>query len=230
MHPPTASAFWQGFAGVDFGADFGFAMGAVVGQADGHAGCFSYGPRLCLDCTPSLAVRPAPQLGRPDLFFKGYGGADARASADHTKPGSFGRGFPFIASVNTVNSCAITTLRGTEPCVSISSFLHLPPRPLRAAWRPRPSAALAARSQVPPSQMLWMKTWLPVPRLARWQGLRPAVCRGCRPAVATDLTAASGQPDATSQRPSGQIARVAFVISASRRGRGARGERCSRRS
>ena len=230
MHPPTASAFWQGFAEADFGADFGFAMGAVVGQADGHAGCFSYGPRLCLDCTPSLAVRPAPQQGRPDLFFKGCAGLDARASADHTKPGSFGRGFPFIASVNTVNSCAITTLRGTEPCGNILSSSPLRPQPFRAAWRPRPSAALAARSPVPPSRTRWMKTWLPALHSARWQGLRPAVCRGCRPAVATDLTAACGQPDATSQRPSGQIARVAFVISASRRGRGARGERCSRRS
>ena len=227
---PTASAFRQGFAQCDFAADFGFAMRAVVGQADEHAGCSSYGPRLCLDCTPSLAVRPAPQLGRPDLFSTGGESADARASADHTKPGSFCREFHFIAAVNTVNSCSITTLRGNEPCVNISSFLHLPPRPLRAAWRPRPSAALAARSLVPPSQTRWMKTWLPVPRLARWPGLRLAACRACRPAVATDLTAAFGQPDATSQRPSGQSARVAFVISASRPGRGARGERCSRRS
>lgn len=227
---PTVSAFWQAFAQRDFGADFGFAMRAVVGQAEGHAGCSSYGPRLCLDCTPSLAVRPAPQLGRPDLFSKDAQGADARASADHTKPGSSGRGFPFIAAVNTVNSWSITTLRGNEPCVNILSFLHLPPRPFRAAWRPRPNAALAARSPVPPSQMRWMKTWLPVLHSAHWPGLRPAACRGCRPAVATDLTAVFGQPDATSQRPSGQHARVAFVISASRRGRGARGERCSRRS
>ena len=227
---PTVSAFWQAFAQRDLGADFGFAMRAVVGQAEGHAGCSSYGPRLCLDCTPSLAVRPAPQLGRPDLFSKDAQGADARASADHTKPGSSGRGFPFIAAVNTVNSWSITTLRGNEPCVNILSFLHLPPRPFRAAWRPRPNAALAARSPVPPSQMRWMKTWLPVLHSARWPGLRPAACRGFRPAAATDLTAAFGQPDATSQRPSGQIARVAFVISASRRGRGARGERCSRRS
>jgi hypothetical protein len=71
---------------------------------------------------------------------------------------------------------------------------------------------------------------LPVLHSARWPGLRLAACRGCRPAAATDLTAAFGRPDTTSQRPSGQIARVAFVISASRRGRGARGERCSRRS
>lgn len=230
MVSPTASAFWQAFAQRDFRADFGFAMRALVGQADGHAGCLSYGPRLCLDCTPSLAVRPAPQLGRPDFFFKGDAVLDARASADHTKPGSLGRGFPFIAAVNTVNSWSITTLRGNEPCVSILSFLHLPPRPLRAVWRPRPSAALAARSLVPPSQTRWMRTWLPVLHSARWPGLRPAACRGCRPAAATDLTAAFGQPDTITQRPSGQIARVAFVISASRRGRGARGERCSRRS
>lgn len=230
MHPPTVSAFWQGSAEGGRKAEFGFALRAMVGQALRRAGCSSYGPRLCLDCTPFPEVRPAPQLGRSDLFSAGGSGRDARASADHTKPGSFGRGFRFIAAVNTVNSCAITTLRGIEPCVNISSFLHLPPRPFRAAWRPRPSAALAARSLVPPSQTRWMKTWLPGLRLARWQALRPVACRGCRPAAATDLTAACGQPDTTTQRPSGQIARVAFVISASRRGRGARGERCSRRS
>ena len=230
MVPPTVSGFWQAFAGAARGAVLGFAKRGLVGQSDADTGCSSYGPRLCLDCTPFLSVRPAPQLGRPDLFSGWVGVRHARASADHTKPGSFGRDFPFIAAWNTVKSCAITTLRGIEPCVNISSFLHLPPRPFRAAWRPRPSAASVARLPVPPSPMRWMKTWLPVLRLARWQGPRPAVCRACRPAAATDLTAACGQSDTTLQRPSGQIARVAFVISASRRGRGARGERCSRRS
>jgi hypothetical protein len=60
--------------------------------------------------------------------------------------------------------------------------------------------------------------------------LRPAACRGCRPAVATDLTAAFGRPDTAIQGPSGRLAPVAFVISAPRPGRGGRGERCSRRS
>jgi len=48
MVSPTVSGFWQGFAEAARGAVLGFAKLGCVGQAEGHAGCSSYGPRLCL--------------------------------------------------------------------------------------------------------------------------------------------------------------------------------------
>jgi len=230
MVSPTISGFWQGFAEAARGAVLGFAKLGCVGQAKGHAGCSSYGPRLCLDCTPSLAVRPAFDKRRPDLFSGCFADGDARAFADHTKAGSLCRRFPFIAAANTVESRSITTLRGNEPCVNILSFLFLRPPAFPAVLRRRPSAAWSVLWPVRRLPTRPTRTWSPVRRWAVWPVQHPAGCRGCRPAAATDLTAACGQPDTTSQRPSGQHARVAFVISASRPGRGARGERCSRRS
>lgn len=230
MHPPSPTAFRQAFARRPRAGETAFALGHGLAQSEDPSGCLSYGPRLCLDTTPSLEFRPFPVAGRPDFFALSDGKGHARPSADITQPRSVACELSFIAALNRVNSAAITTQRGKEPCVNILSFSHLRPQPLRAACRPRPSAGLAVLSRVPRSLMRWMKTWSQGPRLVRWPGLRPAACRGCRPAVATDLIAACGRRDATVGRPSGHVAPVAFVISAPRPGRGGRGERCSRRS
>jgi hypothetical protein len=230
MHPPIRSAFRQAFAQDRFGTELAFAKRGWVGQSDGHAGCSSYGPRLCLDCTPFPFVRSVAPGQRPDFFSVLGTTSGARGSAYGAAWRGTHEGLGFHGWVKALISRSTTTLRGIEPCVNISSSLHLRPPPFRAVWRRRPSAALPVPSQVQPSLMQRMKTWSPAPQSAVCWVLRPAACRGCRPAVATDLTAAFGRPDTAIQGPSGRLAPVAFVISAPRPGRGGRGERCSRRS
>ena len=225
MALPIAPSIRQGSAQGRRGRFLAFAKGGRVGQSGGHAGATSFGPRLCLDCTPFPSVRPAQQLGWPDFLC-----ADARASADAASGGTGTRGFSFREAPNKINCATITTLRGTEPCGSILSFLSLRPPAFRAALPRRPSAVLPAPSPVRPSPMPRMKTWSLAPRWAAYSVRPPVVCRACRPAPATDMTAACGRHLTTEQRPSGRDARVAFAISAPRPGRGARGERCSRRS
>lgn len=230
MHPPTVSAFWQGSAQAARGAVLGFAKRGRVGQSSGGAGRLCHDPRLCLDCTPLPDVRSALLPGRPDFFPV----EDGHGSADVTKLASARDEFCFIVAANRINCASITTLRGNEPCVNISLFLFLRPPAFRAVWQPRPSAALPVPSRVPPLRTQRMRTWSPVPRSADLSARRPAACRGCRPAVATDLTVAFGRPATTTPRPFGRIARMAFFFCAlqgrDRPGRGSRGERCSRRS
>ncbi len=230
MHPPTVSAFRQGSAQAARGAVLGFAKWGRVGQSSARAGCLCHDPRLCLDCTPLPDVRSALLPGRPDLFPL----SDGHGSADVTRLASGRDEFCFNGAANTIDCAAITTLRGNEPCVNISSFLFLRPPAFRAVWQPRPSAALPVPSRVRPLRTQRMRTWSPVPRWAALSAPRPAVCRGCRPAVVTDLTVAFGRPATTTTRPFGQIARMAFFFCAhaglDRAVRGSRGERCSRRS
>lgn len=192
------------------------------------AGCLSLDRRFCRELSPSPSSRPV--LADRSGLSGQAGRGDGRGIADCVIGAVAACGNLFIHASAAVSSATITTQRGNEPCGHILSFLHLRPRPLPGACQPRPSAGLAARLPVRPSPTRWTRTWLPVRHSARWPGLRPAVCRACRPAVATDLIAAlSGRVDCIA-RPSGHAAPVAFVISAPRPGRGGRGERCSRRS
>jgi hypothetical protein len=211
----------------------------VVATADeaGHifpaAGCLSLDPCSRRDLAQSPSSRPVPFLERPGLSLvrAGAGDENGRGIADPAHGWMAAREFLFIDASAAVHSAAITTQRGNEPCGNTSSSLHLRPRPLRAACRPRPSVVLPVLSPVRPSRMQRMRTWLLAQQSAVCWALHPAACRGCRPANATDLIAAAcGRSGAQTGRPSGHIAPVAFVISAPRPGRGGRGERCSRRS
>lgn len=230
MHSPIVPHIRQGFAQPSRRAAKIVVTAASGGQTFPSAGRLSLGPRR-RDCTPSPSTRPVPQRGRSGLF---QGGRDARTFADVIGGAPAGRAFRFNHGLLAVELAATTTRRGIEPCVNILSFLHLPPPPLRAAWPPRPSAALAALLRVQPLPMHWTKTWLRARPSAHLPARPLAACRACRPAAVTDLTAAFGRRVATTietiTRPSGHAAPVAFVMSASRPGCGGRGERCSRRS
>lgn len=227
MHSPIVPRIRQGFAQPSQRAAKIVVTVGAVGHTFPHAGCLSHGPRLCRDCTPSPLTRPVPLWGRSGLFPQGR---DGRTLADMMIWTRAGHGFRFPARLVAVKSAATTTQRGIEPCVSILSSSPLRPRPLRAACRPRPSAAWPAPWPVLPSRTQRMRTWLQAQPSARWLVRRPAVCRACRPAAATDLIAAPRGRFDTNARPSGHAAPVAFVISAPRPGCGGRGERCSRKS
>jgi len=229
---PIRAGFGQAFARVSHPAAMVVATAGVAGHSFPAAGCLSHDRRACRDLTLSPSSRSVLS-DRPGLSLAGTeatGFCDARGFADAAIVRLCIQGFCFIHASAAVSFRAITTQRGNEPCVNILSSLHLRPRRLRAACRPRPSAAWPAPLPGRPSLTPRTRTWLRAPLWARWPGLRPAVCRACRPAVATDLTAAFGRPETTITRPSGHAAPVAFVISAPRPGRGGRGERCSRRS
>lgn len=232
MHSPIVPRIWQGFAQPSQRAAMIVVTAGSFGQAFPHAGTRSLGPRLCpcrdcRDCTPSAFTRPSHLRGRPGLF---PARPDARTTADAPEGRLEADAFLFHDMWHAVEHAATTTQRGIEPCISILSFSPLRPPPFRAACPPRPSAALAAPSPGRPSLTQWMKTWSRARPSARLPVPHPAACRGCRPAAATDLTAAIGRPDTHRNGPSGQHAPVALVISAPRPGRGGRGERCSRRS
>lgn len=230
MHPPIVPHIRQGFAQPSRRAAKVIATAASGGQSFPSAGRLSLGSRR-RDCTPSPSTRPVPERGRSGLFRRS---GDARRFADGIGGALAGCAFRFKPMLLAVELAATTTRRGIEPCVKILSFLHLRPRPFRAAWPPRPSAALAAPLRVLPLPTHWMKTWLRARPSAHSPARPLVVCRACRPAAATDLTAAFGQRVAptieTITRPSGHAVPVAFVMSASRSGCGGRGERCSRRS
>lgn len=230
---PSHAAFGQAFAGLSQSSAKVVDTADVAGHSFPAAGCLSHDRHIRRALTLSPSSRSVPFVERPGSSLrKGSeaGRDDGRGFADPSSEGVAARGFSFIDASAAVSSAAITTQRGNEPCGNILSFLHLRPRRLRAACRPRPSAALAAPSPGQPLPMPWTRTWWRAPLWARWLALRPAACRGCRPAVATDLIAAlPGRTDSIA-RPSERTAPVAFVISAPRPGRGGRGERCSRRS
>lgn len=233
MFPPMSPAFRQGFARPVRTGNRAFAWRARWRHPLTCAVWLAEPAAVCPDGNPYPSFRSSPCAGRP-AFRRATAGlaakrGDARGFADHDSVRLARQGFPFIDAWAAVSSSAITIQRGNEPCVNTLSSSHLRPRPLRAACRPRPSAASAAPLPVLPSPTRWTKTWLQAPRSALWPVPHPAVFRACRPAAATDLTA-FGRTATTNTRPSGQSAPVAFVISASRPGRGGRGERCSRRS
>lgn len=230
--PPIRSAFGQAFARLSQSSAKVVDTAGSCGHPFPAAGCLSHDRRICRDLTPSPYSRSVPRVERPGFSPRsgGAGRTDGRGFADAVIGPVSACGFCFIDASAAVSSRAITTQRGNEPCGNTLSFLHLRPRRLRAACRPRPSAGWPAPLPGRPLPMRRTRTWLQAPHWARWPGLRPAVCRGCRPAVATDLIACPlGRADRIA-RPSGHAAPVAFVISAPRPGRGGRGERCSRRS
>lgn len=236
MHSPIVPQFRQGFAQLTCCAAIVVVRVNEDCHSFPHAGLLSHRPRLCesricRDCTPFPFTRPAPLRGG-----SGLSGAmgHARTTADRRNSVLEQSAFFFQDRGRAVELAATTTQRGIEPCVNISSSLHLRPPPFRAACPPRPSAAWPAPLPVLPSRTPLMRTWSRAQPLARLPVRPLAACRACRPAVATDLTAAFGRPVATTvttnTRPSGHAAPVAFVMPASRPGCGGRGERCSRRS
>lgn len=226
MHSPIVPQVRQGFAQSSRTAAKVVVAVASVGQTFPTAGRLSLGP-CRRDCTPSPSTRPVPFRSRPGLFPPP---GNARTIADVIGGALAGRAFHFKDTWLAVELGATTTRRGIEPCVSILSFSPLRPPPFRAACPPRPSAAWPAPWPVRPLQTPRMRTWLRALPSAHLPVRPLAACRACRPAAATDLTAAFGRPDTALQRPSGHAAPVAFVISAPRPGRDGRGERCSRRS
>lgn len=218
MHPPIQPRFRQGFAQRAGGCRKPFAMTGAVGNPFGMAGGLTLGAPLCLDCYPSPSRRSGP-FGAGPVFSCAEFGRDARGFADAETWAVQSNGF-FFMDVNTaVKSTARTTLRGNEPCKNTLSSSPLLQPPLRAACRPRPSAALPVPSRALPLQMPWMKTWLPVRHLAVWPGLRPAVFRACRAARPIDLTPAAGRRPTQRKGSSGHAARVALFYCASRPGR-----------
>lgn len=233
MFPPMPSMFRQGLARAVWRGNVGFALQAGWRHPMTCAAWLAEPAAVCPDGNPYPSFRSSPLQGRPAFSPISERPAaqrdDARGFADHDSVPLAQRGILFIGAWPAVLSTAITTPRGNEPCVNILSSSHLRPQPSRAACRPRPSAGSAAPWPVLPSRTRWMRTWLQAQRSALWPVPHPAACRACRPAAATDLTA-FGRAATTNTRPSGHSAPVAFVISASRPGRGGRGERCSRRS
>ena len=226
MYPPTVPENWQGFAqpsrrAAKFvvtvarsGEDFP-CVGGLIQRHHRH------------DCTPSDLIRPVPLWGRSGLFSARR---DARTLADRVHSALELNAFLFQDMSRTVELAVTTTQRGIEPCVNILSFLPLRPQHSPGACPPRPSAAWPAPSPVRPSPTRRMKTWSRARPSAHLQVPHPAACRACRPAAATDLIAARARPDDYRIGPSGHLAPVALVISASRPGCGGRGERCSRKS
>lgn len=218
MHPPTTPHFWQGFAQRPRGCTKPFAMLGSVGNPWAMVGRMTLCAPLCLGCYPSPSRRSGPFVAGP-VFSDTAARANGRGFADGETWAVQSAGF-FFMDVNTaVKSTARTTMRGNEPCINFLSSSRLHPPPLRAACRPRPSAALPVLSRVRPLQMPWMKTWSPVRHLAVWPGLQPAASRVCRAARPIDLTAASGRRPLQRKGSSGQNARVALFYCASRPGR-----------
>lgn len=218
MHPPSQPRFRQGFAQRARGCRKPFAITGSVGNPWAMVGRMTLCAPLCLDCYPSPSRRSGPFVAGP-VFYGAAARANGRGFADAETWAVQSSEF-FFMDVNTaVKSTARTTLRGNEPCINFLSSSRLRPPPLRAACRPRPSAALPVPSRAQPLRMPWMKTWSPVRHLAVWPGLRPAASRVCRAARPIDLTAAAGRRPTQRKGSSGQNARVALFYCASRPGR-----------
>lgn len=218
MHPPTLSRFRQGSAQRPQGRAKPFALADRVGNPWVLAGGLTLGRAPCLDCYPFPSCRSGQPLAGPVLSGcvaagHGRGFADAESSGLQTN------GFFFMVTGTAVKLTARTTLRGNEPCINTLSSSPLRPPPLRAACRPRPSAALSARLPGLPLQTRWMKTWSLVRLWAVWPGRQPAAFRDCRAAPPIDLTAAEGRRPHQHEGSSGQSARVALFYCASRPGR-----------
>lgn len=218
MHPPTVSRFRQGSAQRPRVRGKPFAMADWVGNPWVMAGGLTLGRALCLDCYPFPSCRSGQPLAGPVLSGCVTTG-DGRGFADAESSGLQTNGFFFMVIATAVNLTARTTMRGNEPCKNTLSSSPLRPPPLRAACRPRPSAALSARLPVLPLQTRWMKIWSRVRHWAVWPGLQLAAFRVCRAAPPIDLTAAEGRRPKQHKGSSGQSARVTLFYCASRPGR-----------
>ncbi|MEY4695777.1 MAG: hypothetical protein RIT14_205 [Pseudomonadota bacterium] len=233
MSLPIRFSKWQTSARPVRAAASAFACRSCHGQNGQRADRPTLAIRPGEDVIPSpilwpgpLKVRPPFPLGPATLTQR----SPARGSADRMPATRLSRGFGFLNAVGALSWVQTTTLRGSHPCAHpLSSSPFCPPR-LPAACKPRQSAAWPALSPAWPWPMPWTKTWLQARRLAPWPVRPPAASNwACRPANPTDLTA-FGRPPSFVIGPSGQHARMALFVFASRPGRAEGGERCSRRS
>lgn len=223
MHPPINPGIWQASAHVAGQRGIAIASartGSKDDMAKGHA--FPEVDALP-NCTLSQLLRSGPQRGRPGLWA-----ALRRASADLGNHVRLTRAFVFrVLRFAIFSGHEEQPSRSSELCPNPYSPLRFWPSPrLPAACRTRRRAVWPVPSPVLPSLTRWTKTWSPVPR---WAAL-PVLQAATSWAAATDLTSAACGRSARRHGPSGLNAPVAFSISAPRPGRGARGERCSRRS
>lgn len=215
-------SIWQSFAKRPGRAGLAFATGQVLGNNHPKARPAVPAAGWPPFCYPSPSMRPDPlRIGSP------FSPALRHAFADRMEPAIPSRAFVFRGAAIEVFLRDITFPRSSISCVNLSLPSPFSPSPLwLAACRTPRRAGLPALLSVPLPLMRWTKTWLQARRLA----VSPVRQAATWWAAATDLTFAACGRLAVLHGPSGHPAPVAFSISASRPGRGARGERCSTRS
>ncbi len=184
MKPLNPKAIWRGFAQAVPAVRIGFAIGSsgrhcfFAGQSTQRCGLSSNA------CTPHPSLRSGSSQAGPVLtgtFPQPIGAGCVKSARIY-----------FESRRIAVESVAITTnQRGSSKCASRLSSLPFSPSRSPVACRTRRRAALLVPLRALPSQMRWMKTWLPVQPSARLPVQPPAGSSwACRPAaLPTELTA-----------------------------------------